>query len=476
MNRLYETIRKIKGIDYRYWGFGKISLIIGPKSEPTKVKEENVMRLLDYLDKQEETDLKLYEEDRQKLVNSLSEDYRTKYQQLRQQNLQTKLRPLTKIQTAQNLSKTRVAVYGLSTEGYHIACQMAMRGANVFIIDESSQSAMSLKSEIAKTYPNVTSLKQDEPMLAMEPVDVTISKSQYVFFAPKIRKIGKEPMKEARSKFNDVISLLKKGSSVIYALPTGIGGNNENISILEHVTGFEVGKSVFYYYYPLLTDDYPHTVLGSYKNRQDPVLANLLALNEKEPLFSISEAERVHAMNIMSRFARLYGIVQTSKSSKEEAAGFVGEYENIFLDDMMSDLYDLKLLSSSLAESDWFIDSAKTRIKILDEYVQRLLEEVRTAFKKNKLKPETTRVALAWSALDLHEMRGDKFEMLQNLISKMRDVSSDVDVFDESELGAVGDKHTIVVACSRKDYENNRKITQKMAQISLIAPMIVYPK
>ena len=54
----------------------------------------------------------------------------------------------------------KIVVYGLSTEGYSLACQMAINGANVQIIDESSSSAISLKSEIAQTYPNINSLKE----------------------------------------------------------------------------------------------------------------------------------------------------------------------------------------------------------------------------------------------------------------------------------------------------------------------------
>ncbi len=79
----------------------------------------------------------------------------------------------------------KVVVYGLSTEGYAIASQMAIKGADVSIIDESTPSAISLKAEIAKTYPNVSSLKEDEPLLAMVPIDVAISKAQYLFFTPK---------------------------------------------------------------------------------------------------------------------------------------------------------------------------------------------------------------------------------------------------------------------------------------------------
>ena len=61
----------------------------------------------------------------------------------------------------------KIVIYGLSTEGYSLACQMAINGGNVQIIDENSSSAISLKSEIAQTYPNIDSLKEDEPLLSM---------------------------------------------------------------------------------------------------------------------------------------------------------------------------------------------------------------------------------------------------------------------------------------------------------------------
>ncbi len=105
---------------------------------------------------------------------------------------------------------SKVVVYGLSTEGYAIASQMAMKGADVYIIDESNPSAISLKAEIAKIYPNVASLKEDEPLLAMEPIDVAISKAQYLFFTPRVRKTGQDIKTEIHSKFKDATKSLKK--------------------------------------------------------------------------------------------------------------------------------------------------------------------------------------------------------------------------------------------------------------------------
>ena len=147
--------------------------------------------------------------------------------------------------------KEKVVFFGLSTEGYHLASKMVINGADVKIIDESSSSAIVLNSEIAKTYSNVISLREDEPLLSIESSKVAISKAKYLFFTPRIRKTGQDLKTEVNSKFKDAIAELKKGSSIINCLPTGFGGNNENISLLKHVTGLEAGKSISYFYFPL---------------------------------------------------------------------------------------------------------------------------------------------------------------------------------------------------------------------------------
>src|SRR5919201_7133653 len=137
-------------------------------------------------------------------------------------------------------SSSSVAVYGLSTEGYRIASSIAIKGAKVSLIDESVRIAISLKPDIARTYPNVSSLVEDEPLLDLEPVDIAVSNASYVYFAPKIRKVGSDVKSDVMTKFKDAIKALKRGASLIYMLPTGVGGNNENIALIEHMTGMTV--------------------------------------------------------------------------------------------------------------------------------------------------------------------------------------------------------------------------------------------
>ena len=356
---------------------------------------------------------------------------------------------------------TKVVVYGLSTEGYTIACQMAIKGADVFIIDESTPSAISLKSEVAKTYPNVSSLKEDEPLLSMEPIDVAISKAQYLFFTPRIRKTGQDTKTEIHSKFKDATSSLNKNSSVIYNLPTGFSGNNENISLLEHVTGFEVGKTVSYYYYPLSNVNKNPNVIGSFNNEKDEKLAELLTSGKKTKNFvSLSSSEHFHAIDNLSHFSLLCSILEVCKFAQDEQTKndlSSDEFKNLFLDDMINGLYDLRSLSSSFEGANTLMYLINGSIKGIDGYIKRLIDEIRSTLKKNDLKASRTKIALSWT-LDQHEMRGDKIEMLQNLTSRLRDYIGDVEAYEDPNFDLFhSDKTTIVVACSKSDFENIEK-------------------
>jgi len=358
----------------------------------------------------------------------------------------------------------KVVVYGLSTEGYAIACQMAIKGADVYIIDESTPSAISLKAEIAKTYPNVSSLKEDEPLLAMEPIDVAISKAQYLFFTPRIRKTGQDIKTEIHSKFKDATTSLKKNSSVIYTLPTGFGGNNENISLLEHVTGLEVGKQISYFYYPLEDLNQQPKIIGSFNGKEDSILADLLTTGKKEKKFvAISSSEHLHAINVLSRFSSLSSILEVCRYVQDDVTKndlSSDDFQEIFLNDMVSGLFDLKSLGSSFESANTLMYLINGSVKGIDGYIKKLIDEIRSTLKKNDLKASRTKIALSWT-LDQHEMRGDKIEMLQNLTSRLRDYIGDVEAYQHPNFDLFhSDKTTIIVACSKIDFENIEKNKQ----------------
>ena len=349
----------------------------------------------------------------------------------------------------------KIVIYGLSTEGYSLACQMAVNGADVQIIDETSSSAMSLTSEIAQTYPSINSLKEDEPLLSMEPIEIAVSNAKYLFFTPKIRKMDQDLKTELNSKFKDAVESLKKGSNLIYCLGTGFGGNNENISILEHVTGFKVGKSISYFYFPVNDSNQTPTIIGSFNNTDDKKLASFLSTDKEGKKFvSISTAEQLHAIDTVKRFTSICSIVEVCKfqrSGKKSDLDFT-DFKNLYLDDMINGLYDLRSIASSFEGVNSLMYLINGCLKGISSYIKRLIDIIRITLKKNDLKASRTKIILSWT-FDLNGMRGEKIEILDLLTSKLRDYIGDVETSQKPEDIFRSDKKTIVIVCSKYDYK-----------------------
>ena len=359
------------------------------------------------------------------------------------------------------MASPKVVVFGLSTEGYAIASQMAIKGADVYIVDESTPSAISLNAEVARTYPNVSSLKEDEPLLTMEPINVAISKARYLFFAPRIRKTGQDIKTEILSKFKDAVAPMKKNSSVIFNLPTGFDGNNDYISFLEHVTGFKAGKHISYFYYPLEEPYDPPKTIGSFYGKHDDTLVDLLTAGKaKKKFVAISSAEYFHVIDVLSRFFAISSVLEVCKHAKREIPKndlAPDGFQNIYIDEMLGGIFDLRSLTLSFEGSNTLMCLINTCTKGIDVYVKRLIEQIRLALKKNNLKASRTKVAISWT-LDQHSIRGDKIEMLETLKTKLRDYVGDVETYiDPNSDLFVSDKTVVVVACSKFDADNIEK-------------------
>jgi len=350
---------------------------------------------------------------------------------------------------------TKVVIYGLSTEGYSLACQIALNGGDVQIIDESTPSAISIKQDIAKSYPSVQALKDDEPLLAMTSIDAAISKAQVLIFAPKIRKTGQDIKIEINSKFKDAVSNIKKGCNVVYGLGTGFGGNSENISLLEHVTGLKVGKNVSYFYYPLSKETTIKSYIGSSNSKENDVLKKLFTNDENFNFLSLSSSEYFHAIDILKQFSSQTSILEVCKFAKDSVTKSDLNSEKLgelFLDDLIDGLFDLRSLSSSFEGASSLMYLINGSMKGLDGYIKRLIDETRLILKKNELKASRTKILLLWS-LDQHEMKGEKIEKLQELETKLKDYIGDVESISQPVDIFQNEKTTIVVVCSKHDFD-----------------------
>ena len=350
---------------------------------------------------------------------------------------------------------TKVVIYGLSTEGYSLACQIALNGGDVQIIDESTPSAISIKQDIAKSYPSVQALKDDEPLLAMTSIDAAISKAQVLIFAPRIRKTGQDIKIEINSKFKDAVSNIKKGCNVVYGLGTGFGGNSENISLLEHVTGLKVGKNVSYFYYPLSKETTIKSYIGSSNSKENDDLKKLFTNDKNFNFLSLSSSEYFHAIDILKQFSSQTSILEVCKFAKDSVTKSDLNSEKLgelFLDDLIDGLFDLRSLSSSFEGASSLMYLINGSMKGLDGYIKRLIDETRLILKKNELKASRTKILLLWS-LDQHEMKGEKIEKLQELETKLKDYIGDVESISQPVDIFQNEKTTIVVVCSKHDFD-----------------------
>ncbi|HEX2014932.1 MAG TPA: hypothetical protein VLA68_06865 [Nitrososphaera sp.] len=371
------------------------------------------------------------------------------------------------------MNGSSIAVYGLSTEGYKVASSIAVKGSKVSLIDESLRMAISLKPDIARTYPNVSSLIEDEPLLDLEPIDVAINNASYVYFAPRIRKVGPDVKSDVTTKFRDAIRALKKGTSVIYMLPTGVGGNNENVALIEHVTGMSVERDVSYYYMPISSVAGPsEALIGSIKSKQDNNLSKMLYdpdTRQKVNFVDVNSAELSHIIKTLSHYAGMASILEICKKASDSNVGTEltkGSFTDLYVDDVTNGLYDLRIIGSSLDGAGPLMYLVNGSIKGIEGYIKYLIDQIRATLKKRDLKASRTKVAIAWT-LDPNEMRGDKIDLLTSLETKVKDYIGDVErhqgpTFDLYHT----DKTTVVIACSKTDFE--KVISKNMANQDFI--------
>ncbi|MGI0001971.1 MAG: hypothetical protein ACRD42_02715 [Nitrososphaeraceae archaeon] len=357
-------------------------------------------------------------------------------------------------------SKNKAIIYGLSTEGYRIASSLTIRGMKVSLVDEATRMAITLKPEIASSYPNVSSLMDDEPLLELEPIDIAIKDASFLFFAPKIRKIGQEARADSVIKLRDAMRALDKNCSVVYCLPTGIGGNSENIALIEHVTGLSVNRHFDYYYMPLTTGILSEELLiGSMNSGDGSEISKVMNhpdLFKKLNVIDITSAEFVHAIKVLNFYSGTASILEIFKQARYSkiSEGIGGNFTDVFLDDISNGLFDLRAISSSLTGAGPLMYLVNGTIKATESYIKYMIDRIRDILKNRDLKASRIKVVVAWG-LDLNEMRGDKIELMYALESKLKDYIGDVELQYGPRIELYpSDKTMIIIACSRKDLEN----------------------
>ena len=361
------------------------------------------------------------------------------------------------------VESSKVAVYGLSTEGYRIASHISNKGIPVSIIDDSSGMAITLKPDIARTYSSVTSFIQDETLLDFEPFDIAINNASFIFFSPRIRKSWPDARNHIVSKFQDVIKHVSKDSSIIYTVPAGFGVNNENITLIEHRTGLSVGKNIFYHYMPIssISSILFDAIIGTRTELNSNFASMLSGLytDKTMKVVDIESAEYIYCIRILRHYGLMSPIFEICKfadNNFQHQNTETESFDEMYLDDLVGGLFDLNTILSSLTGISPLTLLLKGNIATVENYIKHLTEHIKIILKKYELKASKTKAIISWT-FDPNEMRGDRLEIISRLESRLKDYVGDVERQDSMFDFYSSEKKLIVVSCSKPDFQRLTK-------------------
>jgi hypothetical protein len=311
-----------------------------------------------------------------------------------------------------------------------------------------------------KEYPSIAFLMEEELLLNLEPFDKSISNAPIIFFVPRIRKTNYDVKNDIIPKFKEIISNLKKNTTIVFNIPLGIGGNTEIISLIEHLSGFTVGTEVYYYYIPIAKIKPNEIIIGSYQQQiNDPYFNSTINLIYKRDIkdlkiVSIPSSELLYTINIVNKYSTLVTtneITKLNRSKEIRTEIYQNNIQSIYFDEIVNGLFDLRILSLSLTSSSSLGYIINGTIRSIEGFVKSLVEEIRIKLKEKEIKASRTKVTIFWT-IDNNEIRGDKSVIRDLLRSKLMDYIAEVEIQD-IDIFLPNMSTNIIIVCSH-DYYN----------------------
>ncbi len=358
-------------------------------------------------------------------------------------------------------------MYGLTSEAYRLAAALVDR-AQVTIVDETLQMAMDIDPAFMKKNPNLQEVMAEEPLLSFKPLEQVLGEAQVIFFTPKLRRPSDETLIEAGSKLRDLARYLSKGVTFVNSLPTGPGGNSDNILLTEKQTGLQVGSTLTYSYMPLRPGE-PKPAVVSSAGEKGPLQALGFTPNSQ----NVFSAELEYATNVMETAVTSVTEIEMARRAREAKVS-LQRASDVYLDEFSKYLYELKAIQASEETGESIAYLAGATLKSFDNYVRYVVDETREVLKEKQLKASRTKISLFWN-LDKYEMRGERLQVAESIQQRLRDYVTDVDVVSRGRGKGGAElldplKHNVVIVCSKDDWDlmKQAKKEQRSAETTVL--------
>jgi len=350
------------------------------------------------------------------------------------------------------LPKIKVAMYGLTSEAYRLAAVLVDK-AQVTIIDETLQMAMDIDPGFLKKNPSLQEVMAEEPLLSFKPLEQVLGEAQVIFYTPKLRRPSDETLIEAGTKLRELARYLSKGVTLVNSLPTGPGGNSENIMLVEKQTGLQVGSTLTYAYMPLKPREAAPAVVSAAGMAEKGALQPLGFIPNSQNVFS---AELEYASSVLETAVASVTEIEMARRAREAKVS-MQRLSNVYLDEFSKYLYELKAIQASEETGESIAYLAGATLKSFDNYVRYAVDETREILKEKQLKASRTKISLLWN-LDKYEMRGERLQVAESIQQRLRDYVTDVDIVSRPKGKGGADlldplKHNVVIVCSKDDWD-----------------------
>jgi len=325
--------------------------------------------------------------------------------------------------------------------------------------------AMDIDPVFMKKNPNLQEVMAEEPLLSLKPLEQVLGEAQVIFFTPKLRRPSDETLIEAGTKLRDLARYLTKGVTLVNSLPTGPGGNSENIMLAEKQTGLQVGSTLTYSYMPLRPGESKPAVVSAAGVADKGALQALGFVPNSQNVFS---AELEYASSVMESAVASVTEIEMARRARE-AKVTLQRSSNMYLDEFSKYLYELKAIQASEETGESISYLAGATLKSFDNYVRYAVDETREVLKEKQLKASRTKISLLWS-LDKYEMRGDRLLVADNIQQRLRDYVTDVDIVSRSKGRGGAElldplKHNVVIVCSKDDWETMKQARKEQRSV-----------
>ena len=362
------------------------------------------------------------------------------------------------------MAKLKVAMYGYTSEAYRLAADLVEK-AQVTIVDETLQMAQDVDALFLKKNPDLNDLMEAEPLLGMKPLGRVLTDAQVVFFTPQLRRSSEESLTEASTKLRDLAKYLTSGVTLVNTLPTGPGGNTENIVMVEKQTGLKIGATLTYAYMPLKPRD-PKSVIVSVAGEKAKSPLEVLGFSANSQ--NVFAAEMEYAWLVLGAATASVIQIELARKARESKLSIqIGKEP--YLDELAKYLYDLKAIQSREEAGEAVSYLAGAMLKSLENFVRYIVDETREVLKEKELKASRTKILLLWT-LDKREMRGDRIQMSNAIQQRLRDYVTDVEVVSGAKTRGGAEaldplKHNVIIVCSAEDEQLLRQAKKGLRNV-----------